>query len=286
MNIGVISSREHLRLAKIMISSIEDNCQENIDLYLFHVDLTKKELEILESEKVHVNSIIIDSKIFDGITVTKHFGLFSYFRLLAPYLLPKEIDRIMWLDTDLIIKKDISNYYHTDFKDNCLIASPSFMSKNGGGLNTYLIDKYKINSSYIYFNAGVLVMNLKKMREFISLESVLKIVYDDRDYLEYIDQDVLNLLYWDKCLITSQYLYNFAPKDARVDSNININSMKKAFIVHYCGELKPTNPRYRELGFRLYWKYAKKYDYCAYFRTSIFHFIYVVGRIIKKIFKS
>lgn len=288
MNVGIISSREHIKFAQIMLLSLVENCSEFIDLYLFHTDLKETEYNVLavDKAKIKVHAIKVDVLLFDGIKVKGHFGLYSYFRLLAPYILPKELERILWLDTDLIICKDLAEYYYSDFHQACLVASPSYMSIGGGGLCRELIDKYCVGEDYTYFNAGVLIMNLPEMRKTNSLEAILKMVYDDMLLLEYIDQDVLNILYWNRCKLTSQYLYNFAPKDACVDRNINAKSIENAYIIHYCGALKPSDGRYRELGFSQFWKYAKRIDYKAYLRASAWHAFYVVGRNIKGLTKG
>ena len=81
--------------------------------------------------------------------------------------------------------------------------------------------------------------------------------------------------------LTSQYLYNFATKDACADKNINAKSIENAYIIHYCGALKPSDERYRELGFSQFWKYAKRIYYKAYLRVSAGHAFYVIGRKIK-----
>ena len=173
MNIGVISSREHINFAQIMLLSLVENCSEGIDLYLFHTDLKETEYNVLAVNGIKVHAIKVDASLFDGIKVNGHFGLYSYFRLLAPYILPKDLERILWLDTDLIICKDLTEYYHSDFEQACLIASPSYMSIGGGGLCRELIDKYHVGEDYTYFNAGVLVMNLPEMSKATSLESIL-----------------------------------------------------------------------------------------------------------------
>ena len=110
MNIGVISSREHINFAQIMLLSLVENCSEGIDLYLFHTDLKETEYNVLAVNGIKVHAIKVDASLFDGIKVNGHFGLYSYFRLLAPYILPKDLERILWLDTDLIICKDLTEY--------------------------------------------------------------------------------------------------------------------------------------------------------------------------------
>ena len=166
MNIGIVSSHGYLPMARIMIKSLLLATSCNIELFLFHIDLQEKDFDYLHLDKnrMKIHPILVDSSCFDGIEVKGHYGLFSYFRLLAPYILPKEIKRIMWLDTDLIIQKDIECYYNSDFEGNALIASPSVMNLLGKGLPLELKKKYNVGES-IYFNAGVLLLDLEYIRK-------------------------------------------------------------------------------------------------------------------------
>lgn len=283
MNIGIISSREYLPMARLMLDSLVESCSESIELYLFHLDLNDKDICMIDvnKSKMSIHPITIDPSCFDGIKVKGHFGLFSYFRLLAPYILPNDMDRIMWLDTDLIIQKDLKDYYYTPFQNNVLIASPSVMNQLGKGLNQDLKEKYLVGDTAVYFNAGVLILNLPEFRRQFSLEYILNIAHEDEKKLQYTDQDILNCLFWDKCLITSQYLYNFSPKDAYYDPKINSESLKDAYIIHYCGKKKPTDFTYPDLGFEEYWYYSKRYNILDYYWTSFMHRIFDLARRVK-----
>lgn len=283
MNVGIISSKEYLPLARIMLTSLNKSCSEKIELYVFHLDLEDSDFEFIniDKNKISIHPMKIDPSGFDGITVDGHFGLFSYFRLLAPYVLPENMDRIMWLDTDLIIKKDLKDYYNTDFQGKALIASPSVMNQIGKGLSSYLKNKYSVGDDAVYFNAGVLIFNLARFREKYSLDYILKIAHEDQKELKYIDQDILNCLFWDDCLITSQYKYNFSPKDAYYDKQLNKETLSDAYIIHYCGKKKPTDFTYPDLGFDEYWQYAKRYSKGKYYITAVLHFGFDCLRTLK-----
>lgn len=284
MNVGIISSRAYLPMARIMLKSLLSTTDSNVELYLFHIDLQEDDFNYLalNKEKMNIHPILVDASCFEGIEVKGHYGLFSYFRLLAPYILPKEIKRILWLDTDLIIQKDLENYYNSDFNGNALIASPSVMNILGKGLPPELKKKYNVGES-TYFNAGVLLLDLDYIRKSVSLDLMLTIAHEDKELLKYIDQDVLNILFWDKVQISSQYLYNFSPKDAFYDKNINSKTIKDAFILHYCGAKKPTDFTYPDIGFEEYWSIAKIYNPYCYYKTKGMHKVYDILRKFKRL---
>ena len=75
MNIGVISSREHINFAQIMLLSLVENCSEGIDLYLFHTDLKETEYNVLAVNGIKVHAIKVDASLFDGIKVNGRIDL-------------------------------------------------------------------------------------------------------------------------------------------------------------------------------------------------------------------
>ncbi len=98
-------------------------------------------------------------------------------RYLIPDLLPPEVDKALYLDTDLIVRHDLVPLWTTDISDYLLAAA----IEPDAPWN-YL--KYRFPKGMPLLNAGVLLMNLKKMRETGFLKNVMKYAsetgYDDQ----------------------------------------------------------------------------------------------------------
>ena len=128
-----------------------------------------------------------------GYKVTLHYSIAMYFRIFAHLLLPESIDRILYLDADIIVKNDITSFYARDFEDKYMIVNKD---KNADRED---VAKHKeelgISQKHKYFNSGVLLMNLKKMREDITQECLTSTIEDLQDVLQYPDQDVFNKVY-------------------------------------------------------------------------------------------
>jgi lipopolysaccharide biosynthesis glycosyltransferase len=112
---------------------------------------------------------------------TEHITYPTYYRLLLPNILPDE--RCIYLDGDILVLDDISGLMDIDLGDNMVggVMSPGFHLSN---THQYL----GIERTDIYVNAGVLVMNLAKMRE---ASMVAKFLEMDLN-MPCVDQDVIN----------------------------------------------------------------------------------------------
>ena len=116
----------------------------------------------------------------------------SMFRVMLPELLP-DVDKIIYLDADILVNRDIKELWDTDIQDYCLAAVPDYSTVNG--LETpYPVAKQEVPASH-YFNTGVLCMNLDRIRAKGSMhEKVLNYLEENPD-ARLLDQDALNAVY-------------------------------------------------------------------------------------------
>jgi lipopolysaccharide biosynthesis glycosyltransferase len=93
--------------------------------------------------------------------VPRHFSISSWYRLLLPRLLPNH-DRILYLDSDIIVMDSLDPLLHIDLSGKCLAAvtnppiTVEWMAKHSAALGLPEPDDY--------FNAGVMLMNLEGLR--------------------------------------------------------------------------------------------------------------------------
>ena len=186
----------------------------------------------------------------------------TYYRLLAGILLPKEYNKCIYLDVDICVCKDLSELFNIDLKDNYIagVVAPGyyfFEDKNCKRLN--------LSSMKQYVNAGMLIMNLKKIREDNMTEKFIELLkknYTDRD------QDVLNVACYGK-ILTLPPKYNLLVQRIKENSPLLKNIYKEKDIleakispniVHYCFAKKPWN----SLGIYMeeyWWNIARKTPY-------------------------
>lgn len=266
MNVLVTLNADYLYPLQVMLKSLfENNPSEHFSIYMMHSDMSEDELEALESfiiDEGHVFiPIFVDPSVFKNATVLKHFTTEMYYRLIAYRYLPEEMDRILYLDPDIIVLNPIAEFYYTPFNDAYFVASEhEFSAKMARPFNKLRLKTPKAKG---YFNTGVLLMNMDRLRREDAAQDIFDFVEKHKHQLLLPDQDVFNALYWDKIIPAPADFYNY---DARYydlqkfaltkPKSGNLDWIKKHTVfIHYCGKQKPWQRSYKgDLGvfFRYY----------------------------------
>ena len=206
---------------------------------------------------------------YDLTTSNAHISIETYYRFLIQKALPF-YDKVLYLDSDIVINGDIAQLYDTELGDNLLAAVHDIdyqgnLNMNDGKRLKYTNEKLHMKHPFQYFQAGVLVLNTKEMRKAYSIKQWLDYA-SDPDFI-YNDQDVLNahcegrvvFLDWSwnvvhDCANRVANVFSFAPNDSY---DAYIASRKDPKIIHYAGFEKPwVKP---DCDFApVYWSYARQ----------------------------
>lgn len=264
MNILVTLDSNYIKPLKVMLKSLFlNNPADGFTIYLMHSSLTDSELDDINSFIAEHGSqlkvISVDSEMFREAPTILHYTKEMYYRLLAFKFLPKELDRILYLDPDALIINPISELYNMDIEDYLYAAAYHDI------ISIKEINKIRLNHYGIeaYYNSGVLLMNLKLQREQVDEQEIYDFVQNNKVKLIMPDQDILNALYAKKIKDIDEKLYNY---DARYYTYYRITSNKKwdmdyvirnTVIIHFCGRKKPWNKDYRGKFHSLYKHYEK-----------------------------
>lgn len=255
----------------VSITSIMENSKKDID-YEFYILLSgnvNKNLKgkIMSLSKkynnCHINTINMKND-FKSAFTSRHITSAAYYRLSLPSIL-NNIDKVLYMDVDTITEGDVSKLYHLNIDDYYLagVKNPKFVSYFGKSYANML----KIKSMSEYINSGVMLLNLKKMRE-DNLEKKFRALSKHR--FPYHDQDVINSVCYKKIyhlpfkynMLMSYDIYN---NNAYKTSLISKCFSKKDWdegrkhpvIIHYHVGNKPWFSRRTRLADR-WWKYANK----------------------------
>lgn len=266
MNILVTLNANYLKPLRVMLKSLfQNNEGERFDIYLIHASLKKEELEALNrfievhGSRLHV--ILVDENLFSGAPVLFHYTKEMYFRLLAYKLLPESLDRILYLDPDILVLNPIKGLYETELGEN-LYAAAYHEKIPVKEFNKIRLLPYEIDT---YYNSGVLLMNLKQLRLQADEKAIYRFVDENRSKLVMPDQDILNALYAKQIKGIKETLYNY---DARYYSYYKLITngacdmeyiIYHTVILHFCGKKKPWTKRYNGRFHSLY----KHYEKCA-----------------------
>ena len=144
--------------------------------------------------KVNIEIVEISKKNkFHGLkTVERYFPSSMYYRFLLPEILCNE-DRVLYLDCDTMIRKDISALYHTELTG---LACGAVVDQNCDSVS--IQNRLRKEKNFEYYNSGVLLMNLEYWRENRITSNLIDLVREYSDDLIFPDQDVLNTLLNDK----------------------------------------------------------------------------------------
>src|SRR5690606_28570497 len=123
-----------------------------------------------------LTEVKIDSGFFNDAPVLFHYSKEMYYRLLAFKFLPHELDRVLYLDPDILVINPIRDLYTTDI-DGYLFAAAYHDLLSIREINKIRLNPYEIEA---YYNSGVLLMNLNLQRQLIDEQSIFQFVEKNR----------------------------------------------------------------------------------------------------------
>lgn len=220
------------------------------DVFVLHSDLEESIQRAMErdfQERVTFHFLQVPEELFADFPETARYPRQIYYRLAAPLLLPRELDRILYLDVDVVVINSLRTFYEMDFESSYFVGcthTREFLTK----LNQARLQSDK---AVAYINTGVLLMNLNVLRQVIRLEEISAYVREHEKALILPDQDILTALYGDKIKLADSLRYNLSdrvlnfyngshPKEKRDVNWVRRNTA----IIHYCGRNKPWNEGY------------------------------------------
>ena len=251
-------------LAYVAISSILSSKDITTYICFFLIipsDYLKKNKDFIETlseqyEYFNITFIQMDNRYDNAYTdnrITKH----AYYRFSLGELLPN-LNKILYLDTDVIVYKDLNNLYNLNFNGKMILGQPSFGNKNSQ------------KKGFFQINTGVLLLNLFEMRKIKFEKRVIDIIKKVKK-LRYHDQTLLNN-YFKKYIGIFPPEYHARPWGNFDEIKIFLEKIGKPFdidyfyfahkyptIRHFLGRFKPRNNKINFI--EDWWFFARKSKY-------------------------
>lgn len=212
MNIVACASDNYTMQCGVLFYSVcKNNTEEYINFYvitdILFTDKHKDEIRQTISEFpnkcvsfIEVNDQQIEKFLtFENNYYTRHV----FYRLLMAELLPTDIEKVLYLDCDIIVRHNIEELWNINidnFAVGCVHDSQEGKMEHYNRLN-YTYDKG-------YFNSGVLLVNLKYWRDNKVTKRLLDFIRMYPDRIKMPDQDVLNAVLQDEKKFIS-FTYNY-----------------------------------------------------------------------------
>lgn len=221
---------------------------------VLHEDLSKanaEKLKSLETDNFKIeltpmkaNFEALDDRMSNRLRCD-YFTLTIYFRLFIPAMFP-QYDKGIYIDSDVVLTDDIAKLYDTDIGDNLIGACNDLSIADIPPLVAYTENAVGVKKTE-YINSGVLLMNLKKLRENDFEGHFLRLLNEYHFDSVAPDQDYINAI----CNGRIYYL------NERWDAMPNDNKppLKSTSLIHYNLFSKPWC--YDDIMYGdIFWKYA------------------------------
>ncbi len=268
MNILVTVDDHYVRPLRIMLASLFQHEKQPLDIYLMHSNVSQENLDLLAShirqlggERGRFRSVPVQDSMFQGAPITHYFTKEMYYRVLCGELLPKTLDRVLYLDPDMIIRSSIQHFYDMDFSGKTLIGVSDMPTFGGEAYGRK--EKCGLSAEDVYVNSGVLLFDMKKMRDEFVLKDFFDHIEQNRDQLEFPDQDMINIFFRGKIGVVSE-MYNYSSFYSCMSDFISWILGKKGtidpVIVHYMGQPKPWEIQYISKYYFEYHRYLKDFQ--------------------------
>lgn len=256
VSIALITDDNYIVPTIVTITSLQINKKETTlyDIYVIGCNLSDENKTTLG--KIGTN--VIDSKILlpEFENSHPHVSVAALSKFNLPNIF-EMLDKILYLDTDMIILKDLSELFQIDLKEHYAAVVKDMAGTIFEHCNKQIRHKH-------YFNSGMMLLNLKKMRKDKIFEKLVDYkIHQDRGH--FMDQDCLNAVLSENVIYVSPVYNWMAPNQTDFsedeiknfyDLSQNLNS-KNAAIVHLTNQRKPWD--YTDVwGYKLWHSYYKK----------------------------
>src|SRR5699024_2755996 len=270
MNLVFSFDEGYAETFKVLIHSIfMNNSDTRLNIYLLHDNMPPAVLEDLQKNMDYYKYSFfpIDCRRYleqsENFRINRYYTIEMYLWLFAPYLLPREVDRALYLDLDIININSFSHFYEQDFEDHLFVAM-DYKIKNQI-IQPFNNLRLGTKDAENYFNTGVVLMNIEKLREQRDPEEISQAVIENKAILILPDQDVFNHLYHEQIKENPWELYNVDPRLYQVFQLVSPESYNQGWLedevvfIHYAGKHKPWLEREKykyDLG-NYYFEYEK-----------------------------
>lgn len=246
-------------LASILLSSTEE---ESFSFFILDGGISQENKDKIKSLK-NLKTFEITflsppmEKLRDCPSIA-HFTINAYLRLLLPEMLPDR-NRILYLDSDMIVTRPLSELWETNLEEKILGAVPDVLIQNI--YSTHGTASFPFLTKY-YFNSGMLLLDLQKIREGKWFEKTLEWI-QKTSQIRYPDQDGLNMIFREDykrlpdCW-NIQILF-LDDKSQNQRNHLLYHHLKtQKGIIHYIGNIKPWHYNYQHPIKSFYYNILKK----------------------------
>lgn len=289
IHIACAADNKYTQHTVVMLTSLFENNKENeIHLHFFSADFNIENQKIIQKTATKYQQKFsfypLDAELFKDCFVSNHVSFATYYRIVIPNILVNQSSKILYLDTDIVVCKNLKPLWDLNI-ENYTIAATNEINFDGPS-------RLGFDEQYKYFNAGILLINAKNWVTQNLQETLFAYIKLNSNNLTFWDQDALNANLFNKRLVLEPQWNQLSPV-----FEINNNTLLKVYsadeikilktspaIVHYSGSSKPWDYLNIHPFKNEYYKYLSLTDWknfkpSANIKTKIkYLFLKLVGR--------
>lgn len=249
MNILVTLDKNYLQYLNVMLSSLlHSNTDVLFDVYLLHTGIQERDVAETKNilrDKGQLLLINAENIGLEGAPTTARYPKEIYYRIFAAKYLPETVERVLYLDPDIIVNGSLKELYHLDMKEYYFAAA----SHTGPLMRKINEIRLDMEEESPYINSGVMLMNLELLRREQDYQEVFDFIEKRKNFLILPDQDIISSLYGSKIFALDTFRYNMTENlyvlHAPFEKKLDLEWVRKhSVIIHYCGRNKPWKDNY------------------------------------------
>ena len=226
-----------------MLNSITLNNDVTLDIYLMYNNLSYVSINAIR-DYVEANNVgILHEYYMNGSQykfpqTIQYIPEVTYYRLFAPFIIKEDVDKLLYLDCDLIVNGKLDDLYNIDMGNDIIVGCKNMLCKEMSHLNAVFNTNLGLPDTNDYINAGVLLINVLEYKKHVNPNQIIQFINENRANLKMQDQDVINKLFYGKIKhIDNRFNYQINA----VDDNFQDNDLR---IIHYSQKSKPWHNDY------------------------------------------
>lgn len=281
ITLALSSSNEYVPYLSVFLQSLKEHTSFD---YFYEINILERNISFenkeiikrqIENSNIKINYISIANLLdeYQSLCLNRHFSAETYSRLFIPRLLPNK-NKCLYLDIDMIVLEDVEKLFNISLDDKYIGACRDSIMNALYHIDFDKMEKYftktlKIENPVDYFQGGVELLNLQKIRETGTVEKIMDVIKNN-NFL-FVDQCAFNCFFNQKVkFIDSCWnfeTYHQAARQMDFISNMDekiaqeyMKALNEPKIIHYAGQFKPwlfLDEQYA----KVWWEYARKTPY-------------------------
>ena len=229
-----------VQLATCLRSIVDSNgaswpLEFHVLMHDFPEDARAQVRDSLPAGSASITWVPIDVQQFQDFWTDEHMSVMTFARLLVPAALPQHVSKVLYLDSDLIVLRDLSSLWESDLNGKPVGA---VLDSIDGRLQSNTPGFERVPRVSAYFNAGVLLIDLERWRADKISERALDYL-QKHPTLPYCDQDAINVA-CDGRWARLHPRWNY--QDHLEETIADLPKDQWPGVVHFCTRLKPWKP--------------------------------------------